>query len=451
MTSFVDIDNVTVKNSTINGGNWVGGIAGGSYGCITNCKVESSKITASPYLVAENEYDNGDKAGGIVGYQCASTTNIKISGCTVDASIITGYRDIGGIAGTLSWSEAEKTAPSCTGNTVKDTSIIQSLTNAYGKDISSLNIGGIYGRIVENTSVKVTLSNNTIKDKDDKVLTSAAISGDYYHNLEDNTYYIGSKAGLYAFAAAVNAGGNSSTTSGVTTYYHYSGKTFNLVADIDLNNEAWTPIGTEDNPFKGTFDGNNHTISNLYINDSTKSYIGLFGVMNDSNAKIQNVKVKNVNLMGEECVGSIIGSSYVGSLYNCHVSGKIILSGNYKVGGITGSGYAPIDTCTVDGGNSSESSITGIYNGDLNNREGDNIGGIIGYFAEHNNHTSINNCSVSNISIQGTRKVGGIAGYLESNDMVTGATVSNVTISTTAKTTKISEDKTYYDDNKLQQ
>lgn len=55
---------------------------------------------------------------------------------------------------------------------------------------------------------------------------------------------------LKEFAAKVNAGNT------------FEGKTVTLGADIDLDNGAWTPIGTNSTPFKGTFDGNNHTISN---------------------------------------------------------------------------------------------------------------------------------------------------------------------------------------------
>jgi len=61
----------------------------------------------------------------------------------------------------------------------------------------------------------------------------------------------------------------------------FSGKTIQLDADISLSAYAdWTPIGTSTNPFKGTFDGQNHTISDLTINTPTQKFVGLFGKIN---------------------------------------------------------------------------------------------------------------------------------------------------------------------------
>ena len=80
-----------------------------------------------------------------------------------------------------------------------------------------------------------------------------------------------------------------------------------LSNDIDLNDyyitrsgeptaSNWTPIGTEENPFKGTFDGNGHTIKNLALVEAEakegKAYIGFFGYA--ENATIKNVTFENV-------------------------------------------------------------------------------------------------------------------------------------------------------------
>lgn len=69
---------------------------------------------------------------------------------------------------------------------------------------------------------------------------------------------------LKAFRDNVNAGNT------------FAGKTIELTADIDLNNTEWTPIGTNEHPFSGSFDGQNHTVSNLKITNAG-SYNGLFG------------------------------------------------------------------------------------------------------------------------------------------------------------------------------
>lgn len=65
---------------------------------------------------------------------------------------------------------------------------------------------------------------------------------------------IDNKTDFVNFATSVNNGDD------------YTGVTVSLNADIDLNNEDWCPIGTPQYPFKGTFDGQNHTVSNLRVN-----------------------------------------------------------------------------------------------------------------------------------------------------------------------------------------
>ena len=97
---------------------------------------------------------------------------------------------------------------------------------------------------------------------------------------ESEAYYINTAQDLWDFATEVN-GGN--TFEGVTVY---------LTADIDLRcseNNQWVPIGAcyvdggniadttdEKDPFGGVFEGNNHTISGVYI-DSESNYVGFFG------------------------------------------------------------------------------------------------------------------------------------------------------------------------------
>lgn len=79
---------------------------------------------------------------------------------------------------------------------------------------------------------------------------------------------------------------------------NYANITITLGANIDLGNEQWLPIGTEEKPFMGVLDGNGYTISNLQIVETEakegKAYIGFFGYA--KNATIKNVTFENVNL-----------------------------------------------------------------------------------------------------------------------------------------------------------
>lgn len=233
---------------------------------------------------------------------------------------------------------------------------------------------------------------------------------------------------LQNFAASVNAGNS------------YEGKLVVLANDIEMMDAEgivtdMTPIGTQANPFKGTFDGQEHTIKDLYITyykgehqeEFANSCVGLFGVINTP-AIVKNVTVHNPYMIGESYVGAIVGMAYTGRIENCHVTGEIDIEGNYMVGGITGHGYARIANCSVIGAEDWDYSlIAGVYK--AGNLEGDNIGGIVGHNAENN---SISGCTVKNLTVTGTRKVAGIVGITAQSTNITGCQVSNVTVGTTA-------------------
>ena len=119
----------------------------------------------------------------------------------------------------------------------------------------------------------------------------------------------------------------------------YANKHFQLTANIDLKNEPWTPIGTENNFFQGTFDGDGHQITNLTITGG--SYVGLFGYV--KNATIRNCNVTGT-VTGDQYVGGISGyTSENCEVSSCYVRGTV--SGNKYVGGIVGKGVGAIKNC----------------------------------------------------------------------------------------------------------
>lgn len=86
--------------------------------------------------------------------------------------------------------------------------------------------------------------------------------------------------------------------------YHYE-----LESDIELT-EEWVPIGTNEKPFTGSFDGKNHKIINLQIDDSTLEYAGLFGYVKDSDEHktyIKNIYLVNPNIVAKQYVGGLVG------------------------------------------------------------------------------------------------------------------------------------------------
>ena len=231
---------------------------------------------------------------------------------------------------------------------------------------------------------------------------------------ESGNITISTLAGLRQFAEAVNGGET------------FRGKTVTLIADIDLKNGEWTPIGTEANPFLGAFDGGSHTVSNLRIDNPELENAGLFGVLKEP-GKIMNLTVRNAAVAAKAQAGGLIGSAFTGSLENCHVTGTIHITANYKAGGLAGEGYASMTNCTVKGAEGS--TVTGIYlEKDL---EGDNVGGLVGLRGEGNGITT-SGCSVENLTITGTRKVGGLIGSAFGNNQITNCSVLNCTVATNA-------------------
>ena len=193
----------------------------------------------------------------------------------------------------------------------------------------------------------------------------------------------------------------------------YEGKHFKLTADIDLKNEEWTPIGTEDTLFQGTFDGGGHQITNLKI--GKREYGGLFG--NVWGATIQNCNVTG-EVNGYNYSGGIVGYANDNThILNCSFQGNVEGNGQDR-GGIVGSTSIGCDvsgcfvTGTVTGGNC-VGGIAGNGVGTIKNcyaladvtAAGDSAGGIAGYAY----NLSIENCYYSG-EVSSNGNAGGIAG-----------------------------------------
>ena len=165
---------------------------------------------------------------------------------------------------------------------------------------------------------------------------------------------------------------------------------FKLTAPIDMSanysagsNTSWTPIGTEDNPFSGTFDGGDFEISGLYIN-TEDYYTGLFGY---STGTIKNLTVSG-SVTGDTYTGGIVGENEGGSVENC--CNKNAVNGVSSTSGIAGYNK---------GG-----SIENCYNTGAVTGTGNCIGGIAG-----NNSGSVKNCYNTG-TVSGAGYVGGIVG-----------------------------------------
>lgn len=99
-----------------------------------------------------------------------------------------------------------------------------------------------------------------------------------------------------------------------------SGKTIVLTEDIDLNNELWTPIGTADTLFNGTFDGNGKTIYNLAVGGDNAALIAYA----DANAEVKNLTLEGVNINSTKYAAAVVCNAEAGvTIDNVKVSGTI--------------------------------------------------------------------------------------------------------------------------------
>ena len=164
-----------------------------------------------------------------------------------------------------------------------------------------------------------------------------------WYTAGDAPYQISTGRELVYLAQLVNDGNN------------FSGKTIVLTADIDLNNQAWTPIGNENGfdaelAFSGTFNGDGYTVSGLNVPDTY--FPGLFGQISTS-AVVQNLIVKGSVTGGDEASGTWAEAAGVaayndGCIQNCGFYGTVTGSsdGSVSVYGLTGSmGGGTVKNC----------------------------------------------------------------------------------------------------------
>lgn len=197
-------------------------------------------------------------------------------------------------------------------------------------------------------------------------------------------------------------------------------------SEFKFNNatsEQSVPIGNSSTKFSGTFDGKNHTISNL---KTSGQYSGLFGYVNG--ATIQNLTVNVTNNAGATSAGGLVGAvNGTTTIRNCTVNGTI--SGTHQVGGFVGfaQGVYQDNTLvlpcnlTIEGG-INNATVTTTSQASDNNRT--SAGGFVGYvnagatvtiksYIDENGQTkkSTNNGKISTTSSADNKGVGGFVGY----------------------------------------
>ena len=284
----------------------------------------------------------------------------------------------------------------------------------------------------------------------------------------DTPFQIASAAQLAELAQYVNAGDATFVSA------HYV-----LTDDVNLSAYGnWTPIGTEDQPFMGVFDGQNHVVTGLKI-DRNEFYQGLFGYVSGTDdahkAQIKNVAVRDAQIraqtevgavvgrygqftqgfveplencamiggtiqgtssMGQSsCVGGIVGRA-CGEIQRCYATGNIIGADNaIEYGGIVGESFKTVNACYWTGRLSALGSYADDFGGIAGSARGAvtncyTTGDITGSLDNAGTLGSIVGCAMDRVtncyatgSVKGWRAIGGIAGQAY-GDTYAHATIS---------------------------
>ena len=198
-----------------------------------------------------------------------------------------------------------------------------------------------------------------------------------WYNDTDTAFHLTTAEQLAGLAEIVN-GGNT-----------MAGKTIYLDADLDLAGQEWRSIGIGSNQslfFGGTFDGQNHYITNLTSRSSADRQ-GLFGVLSDG-ALVQNLNVLDADIYSanDHLVEGILADWANGStVLNCYTSGRVeSAAGNKMLGGLVGQ-------CTWGSqiiGCGSDAVVVSTYS----TEDCDTVGGLVGQWENSSADSLISDC-----------------------------------------------------------
>ena len=262
---------------------------------------------------------------------------------------------------------------------------------------STIEKGTFNGEVINNGTITGGVFNSTVSG-------NGTITGGTFNTpmtgsgTESAPYQISTAAQLKRFRNIVNGTGGQTPNAAACAV---------LTANIDLNNEPWTPIGnyttTNEIFYEGTFDGGGHTISNLNVTDRFIC-AGLFGAVKGGTIKNLTVagNVSHNYFVGQSGhVGGIVGGALdAATIENCSNNCSVTGSSSDFIGGIAGSNIdgARIIDCynvgTITGTINGTGGVTGLNMGAISNcynvgtfKGSSAVGEIVG-----NNYGTLENC-----------------------------------------------------------
>ena len=341
---------------------------------------------------ATNSANSGEAYGGGVSAACMKQItlegNASIAGCIAangSGLYITGSKMISSF-GQLYANGGSVEGDVVLGDTIDGPCIITGTggTMFNGKVTvttdSVIESGTFNGEVINNGTITGGVFNSTVSG-------SGTIEGGTFNTpitgsgKENDPYQISTAAQLKRFRNIVNGTGGQTPNAAACAV---------LTANIDLNNEPWTPIGnyTEENQiyYEGTFDGGGHTISGLNVTGNFRC-ASLFGA-------VKGGTIKNLTVAGN------VSHNYYSTGLDCHVGG--IVGGALDAATIENCS----NNCSVTG--SSGDFIGGIAGSNINNAriiDCYNVGTITGTIMETGGVTGFNIGTISNCYNVGTIKM----------------------------------------------
>lgn len=322
------VQDLTVKNATVNGNHWAGVIAGYSTAnnmTISNCHVSDSSVTITPELV-DDKYDNGDKAGGIIGYCVYGDT---VTGCSVTNTTIKAYRDIGGIVG-CALGEAS-TKANITNNKVENVTLIQDSTNGYGENTDTSTIAAIVGRFSDLTDTTGSTATNVTY----VVGSSKALERVIALNEKNLSIVLGADVTVDTKPYDQKPFGGASTTSitidGQKKYKLTFNNTNNDWNNIVLKNTDATlflkNMTIDNSGYKA--DGGTWNGHDLYFNCKVKmeNVTATNAIALGKDAKLNDVTIKDPDCAADVYILWIVANGQTVELNDCVINGKSNVEG----------------------------------------------------------------------------------------------------------------------------
>lgn len=398
--------NTCGNNASVTGNDYVGGIVG----LMSGAQLHVGKNQGEVRSLIDFEYNSGYYAGGIAG---AVVGESSLFDCDNSGTVAADSSYVGGIAGALM---GESNLFLCinhgdvsgfnqvgglAGLILKDAWFEVSSNNGLVRGIAQ--VGGLVGYLKSSTGNRCSNSHNYAN-----TIHFSAMGGGVCGYAEDTTMLEGCSSvmilpydtiiriqngdDLRLIRDNVNNGSN-----------NYEGIVIVLDWDLNLGND-WSPIGTPEHPFRGTFDGQDHTI-NFGIYNESNDYQGFFGYMQGT---VKNVNFTQCSVIGRNYVGVIAGYCH-GTISNCY-SYREKVEGKKYVGGLVGmASYSEIQDCFNGNNIVGEQYVGGIV-GDFASCKNDNCYGTMKYDLYGGNVSRCYNYGMVRATGD-TSHVGGIAGF----------------------------------------